>query len=497
MQDEEVRHCYWKSSLHVGASLQGLKDYDLLVDRAHKRALERLLVFNDFKLTSAPRAQSLPSTENWVGFDRKSGLLVHLHVHYAIYSGEGALAEVRLPWEDHLLAHSISSPHFGVQILEPALEFVVLSVRAALEKKYTEESGGSRKLRACYADDLLELLGQSRREDIAFHGLKLLGPGAGQKLCALITGGFPQHLDRWLDLVELVEPGLHGHRRWGAVQTRMRYQWRQKSALARAAYRKFAPDVLPTLRRETNKLHLRERGLLIAVIGPDGAGKTTLAAEIEAWLAPHFDAQVIYFGKGDFVSSTWQALARTKWKILGAAGIEPRTGDIGVENVASAITPTTSDSQRPERGRRQLLSDLSRVAFANRLLRDRREASETCERGGFVITDRFPSFADKFADGPGIEVAEGDPSFRRRIARFERDCFQRLHELPPDIVFRLALPPMVAWMRKPDHRLSEIEAKAAALEKIDFGETPMIVIDATLAADEVVREVKNHIWTLI
>ena len=77
---EGIRYCHWKSNEHLDASLIGRTDVDVLVDRRAIVPLTRLLGDLGFKRFVVKAGLGYPGIEDYVGFDRDSGALTHLHV---------------------------------------------------------------------------------------------------------------------------------------------------------------------------------------------------------------------------------------------------------------------------------------------------------------------------------------------------------------------------------------------------------------------------------
>ena len=75
-----------------GASLGG--------DRVLEAA--RILAELEFKRFSAVPSRAYPGIEDYLGMDRATGTLVHLHVHYRLTLGERYIKGYRLPWEEEV-----------------------------------------------------------------------------------------------------------------------------------------------------------------------------------------------------------------------------------------------------------------------------------------------------------------------------------------------------------------------------------------------------------
>src|SRR3990172_4956487 len=82
-----IRYCFWKSTHGLDDALRGEGDLDLLVDRSDATRLRAMISDRDFKpFLSAPQRQ-FPAVEDYLGFDRRAGRIVHLHLHYRVIIG--------------------------------------------------------------------------------------------------------------------------------------------------------------------------------------------------------------------------------------------------------------------------------------------------------------------------------------------------------------------------------------------------------------------------
>lgn len=129
----QVSYCYWKSSRRLHAVLAGEGDVDLLVAREDQHCVQAILLERDFKLFPSVGDRDHPATLSFLGYDRRSGQLIHIHLHFLLIVGERLLKNYRIPWEAVLLTRAILHPTLPIRILEPTSEAILLVVRACLE----------------------------------------------------------------------------------------------------------------------------------------------------------------------------------------------------------------------------------------------------------------------------------------------------------------------------------------------------------------------------
>lgn len=89
LDGEQIRYANWKSNEHLGATMTGTTDVDVLIDRrAAKRLANVLTETPQFKRIVVNARRGYPGIEDYVGFDAPTGVLTHLHLHYQLTLGE-------------------------------------------------------------------------------------------------------------------------------------------------------------------------------------------------------------------------------------------------------------------------------------------------------------------------------------------------------------------------------------------------------------------------
>jgi thymidylate kinase len=201
---------------------------------------------------------------------------------------------------------------------------------------------------------------------------------------------------------------------------------------------------------------------LIAVVGCDGSGKSTLTADLIAILRAERPVEACYLGLGSgAIGARIQSLP-----LIGAA-TERR--------LATKASRTRSSEERIP----GLATAL--VVYGLSLLRRRRfrRVLALREAGVTVITDRYPQIeVAGFYDGPGLSAAQaGSPSVARLAAR-ERRMYEWMAGYRPTLVIRLNVDLATAIARKPDHDPALLASKVAVTPQLRFGGAPIVDLDA-------------------
>ena len=487
-----VVYCHWKSNEHLAPSLVGETDLDLLVDRASAADFERILAHTGFKSFPAVAARRYPGITDWLGFDGETGALVHLHVHYQLTVGEAHLKGYRLPWEHTTLATRVLDPTFGVFTADPHVEVVLLLVRGALKVRVRDllpgrahgagvTGGALRELRW-----LAERVDEQRLHEVASM---LVGEEAARLIRMMIGSDAPTRRDLGA-LRASCKPALSGYRLYGAVDARWR-RWVREFRARIAKARRDAPGVRPSRR-----LGVRG-GTMIALVGADGAGKSSLAVELTGWLGAKLDVTTVYGGSGVGTASHMRRLLRSIVRLARGArrAQHSATDGAGIVSVADE-QPSGVKAPSPI----DVLATVVRASLIDRERRSRlRDAWRARSTGVIVLSDRFPqSQFPGLNDGPRLGPWRGARWPLGAAAAREEETFRLAAAVGPDLVVKLVVPFDVAARRKPDTPPAQLRRKIEIVSRLRYGaRTKVVTIDASAPWAEVVLRVKRCVWEIL
>ena len=214
---------------------------------------------------------------------------------------------------------------------------------------------------------------------------------------------------------------------------------------------------------------------LIAIIGCDGSGKSTVSEEILNWVQGYGPAVAAHLGKQS--GNIGRAIAQL-----------PMIGSLLDKFIARKTDSTRAQREKKTPG---LLVALIIYAFSIRRLRRFKRMMAQRHQGLIIVTDRYPQLEFPGAyDGTGLSVTAPGNWFVRWLARRERVLYEWMTSYRPDLVIRLNVDLDTACARKPDHRRELLRDKVAITPQLTFNGAPIVEIDSTQPLAEVLAEAK-------
>lgn len=497
LHDAEIRYCHWKSNEHVDAAVLGKTDLDVLVDHTQKTPLRQILKEVGFKYFEAIPCRRYVDIDDYLAIDAATGTLVHLHLHYTLELGEKQLKGYHLPWEELILSSRLYDSEHHIYISEPNIEILLLIVRAALKVRTRDRLKTLLKHDYFKGDFIREFRWLKARigiKQVRHLSETLLGSEASQLVNDVIQSE--------AQLPQILQPGnpiyrsLQTYRRYSPSTARV-LRWRREfQNLRYRVLRKYFQAPVTTRRTPI------QGGLIVAILGADGSGKSTVTSEIVKCLSQKLDVMPVYLGSGDGTASLLRLpliwATRTAKIRKKSAKNKPSEQSNGGD---SSGTQSRSNRERPK----SKLSSLVKILWATSLVYEKQnKLKQSCtakDRGMIVITDRYPqSQILGFNDGPLLspETASNETSknFPKPLQQWEFDNYQQMATaMPPDLVIKLNVTPEVALARKPESPAETVCKKVAAIEALQFpSQTTVINIDATQPLSEVLLKAKWAVW---
>lgn len=228
-------------------------------------------------------------------------------------------------------------------------------------------------------------------------------------------------------------------------------------------------------------------GLVVAILGCDGAGKSTTLSYIKKQFKTKLDVVSIYFGSGDSSSS----LLRKPMKLVARK--------VSGKGVGHAVEKEYAEQKKVSLKSR--FYSIAKVLWAVTLAKEKktkqRQMVKARNNGLLVLTDRYPqSNMPGASDGPLLSRYQNGKGLMKRISNWEQRVYESFSVNPPDMTIKLVVPTEVAIARKPEMTVEEIENKKNIVMSMDISEHTA-VIDTSRPFEVTRGEVMKEIWDLI
>ena len=218
--------------------------------------------------------------------------------------------------------------------------------------------------------------------------------------------------------------------------------------------------------------NLKKWAPIIAVIGSDGAGKSTVVSTLVEQFSKRTPTRFIYFGTGD------------------GPGSLLRKPLVWLKNISkyreNDVAPTTDSTDKTSKEKEKAkVPDLAKAIWAISVAMERRgkmkRARRFADAGMLVITDRYPQ-AEHHGIHDGSRLGEWLESGRRGpllwLAQWESKVYQKLAGQTPDLVLLLDVSLEVAASRRPGELREELERRIKIARSLNFMNADRAVIDA-------------------
>jgi thymidylate kinase len=480
LNTSRIRYCHWKSNYSLAATVSGRTDVDLLIHRQDAPLFRRILTQLCFRPARNTDGNPFPSVEHHYALDDDSGDFVHVHAYYRVITGESLAKNYRLPVEEMLLRNTRDVG--SVRVPTKGAELVVFTLRMMLKHTSLIEL----LLLSRYwkqVQDEINWLVEADSLDEALDLVSCWLPPLDANLFStcIVALKSPTHLWRRI---------LLGHR----LRSRLRVYARHSAIRAwLSGVQKFMVMLFRRLSRSNKGMMPLSGGAVIAFVGPEATGKSTLLSEISHWLGGHFAVERNHAGKPKPTLLT--AIPNLLLPVL--------------RSMLPSCRSTRVETQLADGNRVEKTNKSSPLIYAVRsvlLAYDRRSlltrAFRRAANGTIVLSDRYPSLQSGAPDSPQLShvaVPTGKYSVRRLLARIEARLYQETP--PPDLVIHLSAPLEVTVLRNATRDKKEPEdyvlRRHTQSSNLDFGRTPVYRISTDQPLAETVREVKEVIWSYL
>jgi thymidylate kinase len=468
---ENINFCHFKSNNTLPEALEGIGDLDLLVKMEDFDAFSAIAAKWHFHLARSKEILPLPFVFHYYGLDEKTGKMVHLHVYFRIITGGSLVKNHWVPLE-RAFAENTRQLH-GVPVPEKEIDLLLFVIRKFIEQPTFFEQ-------YLYIKDIKAI-----RAELAW----LLDGAVIERIDDILESYFPsfpaplfhQCLSALTDRKNILIRMLLGHRLRKHLPYTVYPGWK-------VAYSRFVLYFFAFWRARL-KIHVNDRAILpggkiIAFIGGEASGKSTLSKETAAWLSTAFDVRHLHLGKP---KKTMRTLPF--WMMIRVYS--------ALKKFLCRLFPSHTPERRVAESPSEDFYPHPIVLLLDAI--DRYHTMKRCTKlalnGWMIITDRYPNWEHGAIDGPRIRPTN---KITRILSRWESHIYGKIAR--PDYVFKADIPLDIALQRnierdKANEPEDFIRARHEGAKKLRIVSDTQFIIDTTDPLESCLNKIKRILWT--
>ncbi len=477
--DNNIRYCHWKSNEHLQEALTGDTDLDMLFSPNQRNLLDRVLNDCGLKRFRATPLMQYNAIEDYIGFDKDTCKIWHLHLHYRMTLGEPHLKGYTITrYTDYILENRVKT-EAGVYTSHPAVEYVLLLERMTLKLRTRDW------FRRIGDDDIAEqkwLIEHTDRVTFELHAKAMLHDKKAEEAIMALYGAVlvkKNQLRPFRKILLRVMKSFTGN---SLLKSRCLRTKRELFWLIGGVGRRLKLNPTKPFRRVSPS-----GGCVVAFLGCDGAGKSTTLNYLCHEYNKKLDVKTIYFGSGDGSSS----LLRKPMKMVARK--------VGGKGLGHQVEKEYQEKNRVSLKSRlySIAKFLWAVALAKEKQSKLREMTKARNQGMLVLTDRYPQIVKPgYSDGPLLtKYLTKGTGLSYRLAKWEYGIYESSTINSPDLIIKLMVPTEIAIQRKPEMTVEEIDNKKSAVMAINVSRS--VVVDTSRSKEETLGEIMEYIWEII
>lgn len=476
-----INYCHWKSNEHLEAAVNADTDLDVLFDNKQRDLVTRILEQNGFHLFEAVWYRKYEGIVDYIGFDKQSGKIVHVHTHFHLDIGEVGVKSYRLPWEDLVLDNKVYNEEFKIYTSSPEVEYLLLIVRTSfkyspLNKKQNRSIGNHFNIEAKWLRE------RAKVRSVLEYSNKMLGEEMTVLVKGILeSGNYNESL--FVSLKKLLKSYLAEYR---LIKTSRVKKLQLIHFFKQAQYKLGIVFKFPVRRY---KRHLPQKGIIVSLMGSDGAGKSTQTKEITKELNKKVDVLFMYMGSGDGSKSLHRKFIELIFSLRG-----------GKEEHKSSNKLADAEPKQKKLSSRsfikQFLLSIKAISLAYEKKSKLKRIEKERRRGTIVICDRYPQTSIMgYNDGPKLsDNLKSSNLILRTLARYEFESYELAKEIYPNLVVKLIGSLDVLHARRPEMTREEINKKQNGIINLKFDAPTQV---ETIDIDKPIIAIKGEILDLL
>lgn len=485
LNDQNITYCHWKSIEHLAEGLEGETDLDMLFVQEQKESIEKIFKQLNIIKFMPQKGSNYMHVEDWIGMDKETGKLIHIHLHYKIIAGKHFVKEYLLPLDKIILDNRIYMKQYNTYIINPNIEIILLTIRAMIKinsskvitlknAKYQFPNDIQKEF-----DYLYENIEQTKVQEFA----KQIFSSNYEKITSIINNKL--ETKQLYELYRIILENIKPYKRISDLKAKVVIFYYR-------VYYKILNTFKSKLTYTIRKTMANNNGFSICFIGSDGCGKSTVSQNIDKWLSWKIECRRFYLGSGGNYKGIFYKIR----KIVKKEEVEHKKAP-SKEQIGNKIASKKGLKQYIK----NIYSGLENIDIAKITYKTIKKVQKYNKKGGIAILDRFPqNQVEGIYDGvKNKKVVENFPNSKimKYLYQREKKYVNKSVHYQPQLVFKLILEPEVSIARKPDHDYEEVKLKAKITKELKFDNSKVEEIDANMDYSSEIIKIRESIWSMI
>lgn len=486
--NENIPYCHWKSTEHIKKTLSGDTDVDVLIDREYKNELIEVLFKIGFIRFEIPQLRDYVAVEDYLGFDKESGKIVHLHLHYQLTLGEKHLKGSRLPIEKLLIDTRKYLKDEQVYVIDENLEAVMFMARFVIKlrkRDFIKTIFGKKYISHGSLLEYKWLKERASKDKMTEYAETIFD----RELANKIVNTFYSNMSVYKFYA--LRKSMSDHLSISSMYSKPR------TLLER--YRRELFRILEFANKKTfnASFYFRRRlfsgGLLVAFVGVDGAGKSSIVSKVKTDFSKEMNVHYEYLGSGLGQSSFMRLPLKLLYRLLITFKIwDTKKGS------DSLVKDKTVNRSKKEK----IIKQFGDLPWTFSLTMERKNKLKKVmanrNRGFLVVTDRYPqNNVDFYHDGKRLAKNKKSKIYNW-VRRYEDEVYNLYGKYTPDLVIRILVDPEIAYSRKPNEITIDGSREAQKLlRQVVYEGAEVVEIYNNGSFEETINKVKQIIWERI